>query len=157
MDPSLLSRVELKGRSQSPWELWGQIVFLRSWPGHRNKMAKRKEILKFFPRLYLDKGIPAQDEEEGILTFLPKISDGIYGIRFSRSWEFDITGWKIWVTAGGQPYHFEPVLRLDDPLCPLMRGDGGRDEDDFFEVKCPSNFFSPPEVTQMDGVKGSPE
>jgi len=38
-----------------------------------------------------------------------------------------------------------------------MRGDGGRDEDDFFEVKCPSNFFCPPEVTQMDGVKGSPE
>jgi hypothetical protein len=48
-------------------------------------MAKRKEILKFSPRLYLDKGIPAQDEEEGILMFLPKISDGIDGIRFSRS------------------------------------------------------------------------
>jgi hypothetical protein len=38
-----------------------------------------------------------------------------------------------------------------------MRGDGGRDEDDFFEVKCPSNFFSPPEVTQMDGVESAPE
>jgi hypothetical protein len=38
-----------------------------------------------------------------------------------------------------------------------MRGDGGRNEGDFFEVKCPSNFFSPPKVTQMDGVKSSPE
>ena len=48
---------------------------------------------------------------------------------------FNIIGGKIGVAAGGQPRHFEPVLRLDDLLSPLMGGDGGRDEDDLLQAE----------------------
>jgi hypothetical protein len=47
-------------------------------------VAKRKEILEFLPCLNLYKGILSQDEEKGILRSLPKKSDGVDGVRFSR-------------------------------------------------------------------------
>jgi hypothetical protein len=38
-----------------------------------------------------------------------------------------------------------------------MRWNGGRDENDLLEVEYVSNLFCPPEMTQMDGIEGSPE
>jgi len=38
-----------------------------------------------------------------------------------------------------------------------MGWNGGRDENDLLEVEYFSNLFCPPEVTQMDGIEGSPE
>jgi hypothetical protein len=38
-----------------------------------------------------------------------------------------------------------------------MGWNGGRNEEDLLEVESLSNFFRPPEVTQMDGVEGPAE
>ncbi len=85
MDPGFLFRAISKVWDQSLREWYGQGIFLRCRSGHHNKVAKRKEILKFLPCLYFHKGIPTQDEEKGVLLPLPKISDGVNGVRFSGS------------------------------------------------------------------------
>jgi len=61
------------------------------------------------------------------------------------------------VVRGGQPHHFESVLRLNDFFCHLVRWDGGRDEDDLLESECLPNLFCAPEVTQMNGIEGPPK
>lgn len=157
VDPGFLLGVVLKVRDQGLWEGWGRSVFLRSRSGHHDKVAKRKEILEFLPCLNLYKGIPSQDEEKGILRSLPKKSDGVDRVRFSKPWEFKVTGRKMRVAWGGQPHHFQSVLRLDDFFCHLMGWNGGRDEDNLLKVECLPNFLCTPEVTQMDGIEGPSE
>ena len=100
MDPGFLFRGISKVWDQGLWEWRERSVFLRSRSGHHNKVAKGKEILKFLPRLYLYKGIPSQDEERGFLMSLPEEPDGIDGVRFSRPWEFQVTGGKVRVVCG---------------------------------------------------------
>jgi hypothetical protein len=84
MDPGSLSGVISKVPDQGLWKRWRRNVFLRPWPGHHNKVTKRKEILEVLPGLNLTKGVPAQDEEKGILMSLSKKSDGVDGERSPR-------------------------------------------------------------------------
>ena len=84
VDPGLLLGVVSKVLDQGLGEGRGRRVFLRSRPGHHDKVAKRKEILVFLPRFNFNKGVPSKDEENGILLSLPKKSEGVDRVRFSR-------------------------------------------------------------------------
>jgi len=84
VNPGFLSGGIPKVWDQGPRERRGRNVFLRSRPGHHDKMTEKKEILKILPCLNLCKGIPAQDEEKGVLLSLLKKSDGIDGEGSAR-------------------------------------------------------------------------
>lgn len=109
--------------------------------------------MKFFPGFNLLKCISSQDKEEDILVPLPEKPNGINGVRFSRSCEFNVGGGKTGVGSGGQPHHLQPVPRFDDPLCHFVGWDGCRDEDHFLKAECLPDLFRAPKVPQMDGIE----
>ena len=61
------------------------------------KLQREKEILEFFPGFNLHKGIPSQDEEEGDRILFSEIPDRINGVRFSRSFKFNVGGGEMGV------------------------------------------------------------
>ena len=84
MNPSTLSLIVSKAWGQGLGEGRGETVFLSFRPRHYDKVANRKEVLTFLPRLDLYKGVAPQDEEKGIQASLSEKPDGIDGVRFSR-------------------------------------------------------------------------
>jgi hypothetical protein len=113
--------------------------------------------LKFHPRLNFFEGISSQNEEKTLRIFFSKESDGIDGVGFSTSGKFNITGGKIGIAGDSQIQHSEPVFGLDDFFCQLMGRDRGSNKDDLIKTEGYPNFFSTPEMTQMDGIESPSE
>ncbi len=154
MNPDLVLKIILKGGGEGPRELRGDRGLIEARSCHHNKMAESKEILKILPGFYFDKGIPSQDKEKGLSTPFTKMAKGIYGVRFPGSKQFNVRDGKKRVGGNRQFYHFKPIGCIDDIVQPFMGRDGCWNEDDLIQAKTLPDLLRPPEVAQMNGVKG---
>jgi hypothetical protein len=153
VDPALAFGSITERRDEYLRKLIGQGRPSHATPCHHDEMAQGEEVLVIFPGLDLKKGIPSQDEKEGVFVALSEIPQRIDRKRLPRPFELYGGGRKVGVALRRQPHHFQPMATFKDMPCVLVRRRGGRNKDHFVEAAELPDLFGPPQVPEMDGIE----
>jgi hypothetical protein len=88
---------------------------------------------------------------------LAEIPDGIDRIGLSGPHQLDIGNGKERICQRGPLQHLQTMRRFNDLFHIFMGRDRRRDEDYLRQTEGFSNFLCPPEMAQVDWIKGPPK
>jgi hypothetical protein len=113
--------------------------------------------LKILPSFNFHEGISSQDKIQGVPELLTEISDRINGIGFPRSLKLNIRSGEPGILPSGSLHHLEAVVGLNNLFSHLVGRVRSWNKDHFLESKGLSNLFGSPQVTQVNGIEGTPK
>ena len=88
---------------------------------------------------------------------LPEAADGVDGEGRAGAFDLHVRDRQPGVAFDGQLDHPQAVFRRGHPGAPLVRRDGGRDEEDLVQAKPLLHLQGRPQVPEVDRIEGSPK